>query len=121
MDKEKIMAKLEKVLDPEHPISILDLKIVEPEDVTIDEENNSITIEFKPTTPFCPMGGVIGVLVKKAISDIAESNEKIIVRCKEGAHTQEEMVNKMVNDEQTYEEILNKLNEIGMLQRCILE
>jgi len=117
VDKEQLMKIISRVLDPEHPIPVTDMGIVTPEDVEINDDE--IKVEFSPTTPFCPAGGVIGAVIKKTLID-ALPGKKITVITKAGSHTQEEMINQALEDKETYENIIKKLEEMGVLERCIL-
>lgn len=115
MDKDKIMNILGKVYDPEYPLSVTELKIVEENDIEISD--NDVTVQFKPTTPYCPMGGIIGVLIKYALEK--ELKVPIKVKIKKGAHVQEEMFNEMLNQNDRYRDILKKLEDSGILKSCI--
>jgi metal-sulfur cluster biosynthetic enzyme len=117
MDKQTILDHLRNVLDPEHPVSIVDLKIVTEDDITIT--NGEINIKFKPTSPFCPMGAVIGLVIKKAITDA--TGKEVNVEVREGTHVREEYVNKIINDKDNYDNTIKKLEQSGLLARCLPE
>ena len=116
MDRQTILNHLRNVLDPEHPINIVDLNIVTEDDITIT--NGGITIKFKPTSPFCPMGAVIGLVIKKAIIDATGKKVKVVVR--KGTHVREDYVNNLINDEENYDTTIKKLEQSGLLARCLL-
>ncbi|MCK5342954.1 MAG: DUF59 domain-containing protein [Candidatus Heimdallarchaeota archaeon] len=116
MDLETILKRLETVYDPEHPISVLELRIVEASGITI--EGNKINVDFKPTTPFCPMGAVIGVIIKKVLKEMYPEAE-INVNVKQGTHVREEQVNQMINDPQQYDQTLQRLESSGLIEQCI--
>jgi metal-sulfur cluster biosynthetic enzyme len=118
MDKQTVITVLRRVLDPEHPINIVDMGLVRPEDVTITE--NEIQVEFKPTSPVCPMGAVIGMLIRKALED-ASPGVRVVVRLKPGSHLQEAACNGMISDDQQYQETIEKLAAGGHLDRLILK
>ncbi|MEM3045064.1 MAG: iron-sulfur cluster assembly protein [Candidatus Bathyarchaeia archaeon] len=115
MDKDSVMEVLGKVYDPEYPLSVTELKIVERDDIEISDEG--VTVHFKPTTPFCPMGGIIGVLIKYALEKALRTPVK--VKVKGGSHVQEEAFNEMLNQEDRYREILKKLEDSGILKSCV--
>ena len=64
MDKETILKRFQTVYDPEHPVSILDLKIVTPEDISITD--NTINVKVKEGTH------VREVMVNQMINDPAQ-------------------------------------------------
>ncbi|MHA1713456.1 MAG: iron-sulfur cluster assembly protein [Candidatus Ranarchaeia archaeon] len=116
MELETILKRLETVYDPEHPISVLELRIVQASDIKI--EGNRIHVDFTPTTPFCPMGAVIGVVIKKVIKELYPDAE-ITVNVKPGTHVREEAVNQMINDSEQYDQTLERLETTGLLEQCI--
>ena len=64
---DEVYEEMKHVYDPEYPIPITDLNIVLKDYIKID--GNKIIVEFKPTTPYCPSGGIIGVLIRKVLKD----------------------------------------------------
>ncbi|MEM2902839.1 MAG: iron-sulfur cluster assembly protein [Candidatus Bathyarchaeia archaeon] len=115
MDKEEVLEALKKVYDPEHPISVIDLKIVEPDDVTF--EGDRVKVTFKPTTPYCPMGGVIGIIIKYALEK--RFKREFDVSVKAGTHVQEAMLNEVLSDRKKYGEMLKRMEDSGLLKSCV--
>jgi metal-sulfur cluster biosynthetic enzyme len=109
------MEVLQRVNDPEHPISVVDLNIVTEDDITIHPD--AVDIEFTPTVPFCPMGGAIGVIIKYAVEEAL--GIKANVKVKEGKHVQEQALNETLGDPKRYEEAKNKFLEAGLIEHCI--
>jgi len=118
MDKEDVIEVLRRVMDPEHPVSVVDLGLVRPEDITVTEDE--VRVLFAPTSPMCPMGAIIGVIIRKALEDAAPG-KRVVVRVKPGTHMQEEVCNRMVNDEQQYRNAVEKLAASGLLDQCIAQ
>ena len=115
MDKSEVLAVLQKVNDPEHPISVVDMDIVTEDDIKIDSD--MVEVEFTPTVPFCPMGGAIGVIIKYAIEK--ELGVTAQVRVKAGKHVQEKALNETLGDPDRYEEAKAKFLEAGLMEHCI--
>ena len=113
--EQKILEILKRVYDPEVPMSIVDLKVVTEEDVKIDADK--ITVEFSPTTPFCPLGGAIGVVIKYALEK--ELGRPVEVKVKPGTHIQEEYLNETLSDESKYREALKRFSDAGLLSHCV--
>ncbi len=111
MDKQKVLEVLKEVQDPEMPMSILELDMVNEDDITI-ESDKKITVTFKPTSAMCPMGSVIGVLIKKKLKDALGVDAEVKVR--PGTHMNEEMVNDIINRKEKYEQVLKRLQEAGL-------
>lgn len=102
-------------MDPEHPISITDpqMSIVKQEYIEVD--NDSIRVQFRPTVPYCPMGGLIGILIRHRLESVYPSS-KINVFVLPGSHTLETQVNEMISNDQKYNQIVEQLKSRGMLE-----
>ncbi len=113
---EEVIEALQPVKDPEIPVSIVDprVQIVKPEYVKVDDEEGIISVFFKPTAPYCPMGGLIGILIRHRLEEVWP-NMTIRVKVLPGTHSQEAAVNEMISDNQKYESIVAQLKERGML------
>ncbi|MFX1564003.1 MAG: iron-sulfur cluster assembly protein [Promethearchaeota archaeon] len=118
MDKEEIMTVLRRVLDPEHPVDVVEMGLVTPEDVTITDKE--LKVVFTPTSPMCPMGAVIGIVIRKALED-AFPDKRVSVIVKAGTHMREDACNDMIMDEEKYQNAIAKLTESGALDRLILK
>lgn len=115
MDKAQVMGVLQKVNDPEFPMSIVDMNIVTEDDVKVT--SNKVEVEFTPTVPFCPMGGAIGVVIKYALEK--ELGIEANVKVKAGKHVQEAALNETLGDPEKYREAKNKFLESGLMDQCI--
>ena len=111
MNKEEILEVLKEVQDPEMPVSILELDMVNEDDITI-ESDNKVKVTFKPTSAMCPMGSVIGVLIKKKLKDKLGVDAEVRVR--PGTHMNEEMVNDIINNKEKYVQIVKRLEDAGI-------
>jgi len=116
LNKKMVMDVLREVYDPEYPISIIEMNIVDEDSIEILDRGR-IRVTFKPTTPFCPMGGLIGVLVKYALEKTLNVKAEVLV--KPGTHISEDVINATINDEKRYEAILKQLSNSGLLKRCV--
>ncbi|NWF96751.1 MAG: DUF59 domain-containing protein [Candidatus Thorarchaeota archaeon] len=110
----EVFQALAPVMDPEHPVSVTDprMGIVKQEFISVDE--GRITVQFKPTVPYCPMGGLIGVLIRHHLEKVYPGT-KISVRVVPGTHARETDVNDMINDDGKYAQIIKQMKERGMI------
>jgi metal-sulfur cluster biosynthetic enzyme len=111
---DEVFKTLEPVMDPEHPISITDpqMSIVKQEYIEVNDD--SISVQFKPTVPYCPMGGLIGVLIRHRLETIYPG-VKINVLVLPGSHSLETQVNDMISDDQKYHQIIEQMKSRGMM------
>ena len=67
--KEKIIAEIKKIYDPEIPVNIYELGLIY--DVKI-ENNNSVKVKMTLTSPNCPVAESLPKEVKDSIMEIKE-------------------------------------------------
>ncbi|QKS72419.1 metal-sulfur cluster assembly factor [Paenalkalicoccus suaedae] len=70
--KERVMAELEKVIDPELGVDIVNLGLIY--DVKLDEEDNA-TVVMTLTSMGCPLAGTIVNDIKMALTELQEFKE----------------------------------------------
>ena len=70
--KEKIIAEIKKIYDPEIPVNIYELGLIY--DVKIDN-NNSVKVKMTLTTPNCPVAESLPKEVKDSIMELPEIND----------------------------------------------
>ncbi len=75
--KDKVMEALKKVEDPEVRTDVVSLKLVY--DFDIDEENGIVKFKFMPTTPSCPIGVQLALMVRGAVKEVP-GVKKVILR-----------------------------------------
>ena len=70
--KNKIIAEIKKIYDPEIPVNIYELGLIY--DIKIDKKNN-VKINMTLTTPNCPVAESLPNEVKDSIKEIKEVNK----------------------------------------------
>jgi len=115
LNKKEILEALKNVYDPEIPVSVLELGIVKEEDINLDGDRP--VIQFTPTSPFCPMGGIIGIIIKYALEK--KFGKEFEVKVKPGTHAEENSLNDILQDRKKFEETITKLKESGLLDACL--
>jgi metal-sulfur cluster biosynthetic enzyme len=109
-----VFKALEPVMDPEHPISITDPRMSIVKEDFIDVDGDKITVRFKPTVPYCPMGGLIGVMIRHKLEQVFPDSE-ISVSLLPGSHQMEPQVNDMISDDEKYDNIVQQMKARSML------
>ena len=67
--KDKVIAEIKKIYDPEIPVNIYELGLIY--DVAIDKDNK-VYVEMTLTTPNCPVAESLPNEVKNSIKEIKE-------------------------------------------------
>tara|TARA_B100001113_G_scaffold246143_1_gene202536 strand:+ start:809 stop:1108 length:300 start_codon:yes stop_codon:yes gene_type:complete len=67
--KEKVIAEIKKIYDPEIPVNIYELGLIY--NINIDDKNN-VKIDMTLTTPNCPVAESLPNEVKNSVKEIKE-------------------------------------------------
>ena len=70
--KEKVIAEIKKIYDPEIPVNIYDLGLIY--EVKVEKDNN-IKVKMTLTTPNCPVAESLPKEVKDSIMEVKEVND----------------------------------------------
>ena len=70
--KDKVVAEIKKIYDPEIPVNIYELGLIY--DVTVDQ-NNNVYVKMTLTSPNCPVAESLPNEVKNSIKEIEEVKE----------------------------------------------
>ena len=70
--KDKVIAEIKKIYDPEIPVNIYELGLIY--DIKVDEKNN-VKVNMTLTTPNCPVAESLPKEVKDSIMEIKEVNK----------------------------------------------
>ena len=54
---------IRSINDPEHPLTLEQLNVVEQSLVVVDDENDYVKVQFTPTIPHCSMATLIGLAI----------------------------------------------------------
>lgn len=115
MEKREILEVLKRVYDPDYlNRSVLDIGLVTEDDITI--QDNKIEIAYGLTAPMCPFSAAIGLMIKYALEK--KLGMPVTVNLKDGHH-QQGIVAELLQDPRRSEELMRKLKEFGILERCV--
>ena len=97
------------ISDPEHPLSLGSLAVVNLADVHISPPPGTPTskdalitvlVEITPTITHCSLATVIGLGVRVRLEQALPARYRVDVRIKAGTHSQDEQVNKQLADKE---------------------
>ena len=110
----EVFEALKPVMDPDYPVSITDPRMSIVTRDFIEVKDRTIRVRFKPTAFQCPMGGLIGILIRHRLEEVYPGF-KVQVTVVPGTHAQESAVNSMIGDDTKYTRIVQQLVERGMI------
>ena len=67
--KDKVIAEIKKIYDPEIPVNIYDLGLIY--DVKVDE-NNNVDVKMTLTTPNCPVAESLPMEVENTVKEVKD-------------------------------------------------
>jgi metal-sulfur cluster biosynthetic enzyme len=105
--------------DPEHPLTLEQLNVVSPDNITVNEEKNAVAIYFTPTIPHCSMATLIGLCIRVKLIRSLPKRYKMTVKISPGSHQSEESVNKQLNDKERVAAALENTHLLSVVNKCI--
>jgi metal-sulfur cluster biosynthetic enzyme len=89
--EDKVRQEVGKVLDPETGQSFEEMQMIQ----TVKEtETGTVTVEFVPTSPFCPIAFKLAADIRDAAKTVP-GVKKAVVFCR--GHAMEQQINEMTN------------------------
>ncbi|KAM9803924.1 cytosolic iron-sulfur assembly component 2B [Neosynchiropus ocellatus] len=105
--------------DPEHPLSLEELNVVEQVRVKVKDAESTVEVEFTPTIPHCSMATLIGLSIKVKLLRSLPNRFKIDVHITPGTHASEEAVNKQLADKERVAAALENSSLLEVVNQCL--
>ncbi|XP_056902643.1 cytosolic iron-sulfur assembly component 2B [Takifugu flavidus] len=119
IDDREIFDLIRTINDPEHPLSLEELNVVEQVRVKVNDSESTVDIEFTPTIPHCSMATLIGLSIKVKLLRCLPSRFKIDVHITPGTHASEEAVNKQLADKERVAAALENSSLLEVVNQCL--
>ncbi|KAM7385285.1 hypothetical protein PAMP_001373 [Pampus punctatissimus] len=110
---------IRSINDPEHPLSLEELNVVEQMRVKVNDADSTVGIEFTPTIPHCSMATLIGLSIKVKLLRSLPDRFKIDVHITPGTHASEEAVNKQLADKERVAAALENASLLEVVNQCL--
>jgi len=118
-DAFEIFELIRRINDPEHPLTLEQLKVAQYENISVDDPASSIRIYFTPTVPHCQMATLIGLSIRVKLLRSLPPRFKVDIKVTPGTHSQEEAVNKQLNDKERVAAALENSSLLEVVNNCI--
>lgn len=105
--------------DPEHPLTLEELHVVQQKLIKVDNEKNEVFVNFTPTIPHCSMATLIGLSIRVKLLRSLPARFKVTVEITPGTHNSENAVNKQLADKERVAAALENSNLINVINECI--
>ena len=119
IDRMEVFELLRDIKDPEHPNSLEQLRVVEPDLITVDDAKSYIHVQFTPTVPHCSMTTLIGLCIRVKLMRCLPSRFKVDVKVTPGSHDQEIGVNKQLADKERVAAALENEALLNVVGTCL--
>ncbi|KAM4730314.1 cytosolic iron-sulfur assembly component 2B [Anableps anableps] len=119
IDDREIFDLIRSINDPEHPLSLEELNVVEQVRVKVNDMESTVSVEFTPTIPHCSMATLIGLSIKVKLLRSLPDRFKIDVHITPGTHASEEAVNKQLADKERVAAALENSSLLEVVNQCL--
>ncbi|XP_051788019.1 cytosolic iron-sulfur assembly component 2B [Erpetoichthys calabaricus] len=119
IDDREIFDLIRSINDPEHPLSLEELNVVEQMRVHVNDNESTVSVEFTPTIPHCSMATLIGLSIKVKLLRSLPERFKIDVHISPGTHASEQAVNKQLADKERVAAALENTHLLEVVNQCL--
>lgn len=127
VDVQEIYDLTAHICDPEHPLTLGQLSIVNMPDIEVHDDGNpnhlaQVVIRITPTITHCSLATLIGLGIRVRLERALPPRFRLTILVKKGTHNSEQQVNKQLNDKERVaaacenEQLLGVVSK--MLQTC---
>ncbi|KNC56159.1 UPF0195 protein FAM96B [Thecamonas trahens ATCC 50062] len=100
IDAQEVFELIRHINDPEHPLTLEQLNVVQPGLISVDDERNTVEVKFTPTIPHCSMATLIGLTIRVRLLRSLPRRLKVAVAVTPGTHAQDAAITKQLNDKE---------------------
>jgi metal-sulfur cluster biosynthetic enzyme len=119
MDEREIFDIIRNLQDPEHPLTLEELNVLDIESVKLDNRKSLCQIQFTPTIPHCSMATLIGLSIQVKLLRSLPKHFKIEVSIKPGTHASEAAINKQLGDKERVAAALENVHLLQVVNKCL--
>ncbi len=114
-----ILDLIRNINDPEHPLTLEELHVLEEDNVSVNNAENIVDVMFTPTIPHCSMATLIGLSIRVKLLRSLPSRFKVSVKITPGTHSSEEAINKQLADKERISASLENSTLLEVVNQCI--
>ena len=129
----RLAEAIRDIRDPEHPNSLEELSVVDPDAITIEEGEDfgTVLVEVTPTVPHCSMAALIGLSLRARLQPpgtfessaaaILPTKYKLDIQIADGTHVNAGELTKQLNDKERVAAALENPLLRQRVMECIVE
>lgn len=122
IDEQEIYDLISTISDPEHPLSLGSLAVVNLPDISIrplGKDLQVVLVEVTPTITHCSLATVIGLGVRVRLEQSLPPRFRVDVKIKEGSHSTGESINKQLKDKERVAAALENASLMGVIKKML--
>ncbi|XP_075908167.1 cytosolic iron-sulfur assembly component 2B isoform X1 [Petromyzon marinus] len=119
IDSREVFDLIRGINDPEHPLTLEELKVVEEAYVSVTDAESMVVVAFTPTIPHCSMATLIGLAIRVQLLRCLPDRFKVDVHIAPGMHASEHAVNKQLADKERVAAALENSHLLGVVNQCL--
>lgn len=125
IDAQEVYDLISPISDPEHPLSLGSLSVVQLQDIHIlpppspGSPISTVVVEITPTITHCSLATVIGLGVRVRLEQALPPRFRVDVRIKEGTHSTAAAVTKQLGDKERVAAALENQTLMGVLRKML--
>lgn len=105
IDAQEIYDLIAHISDPEHPLSLGQLSVVNLQDIEVNDLGDKfkmaeVVVRITPTITHCSLATLIGLGIRVRLDRALPKRFRITILLKQGSHQSENQVNKQLNDKE---------------------
>ncbi|XP_045618398.1 MIP18 family protein galla-2 [Procambarus clarkii] len=118
-DAREVFDLVRNIRDPEHPLTLEELNVVEEDQCEVNDAKNSVMVHFTPTIPHCSMASLIGLSIRLKLFQALPPRFKVDVCISPGTHASEHAINKQLNDKERVAAALENPHLLEVINKCL--
>jgi len=119
IDAREIFDLIRTINDPEHPLTLEELHVIQECQIWCDDHEDYVKVEFTPTIPHCSMAMLIGLCIRVRLLRTLPSRFKVDVCIHPGTHNSEATVNKQLADKERVAAALENASLLDVVNGCL--
>jgi len=121
IDSREIFDLIRGIKDPEHPLTLEELNVVDEGNVSVCPSTKKVEVVFTPTIEHCSLASLIGLCIQVKLLRSIPAQYKISVRIAPGSHSTEEAVNKQLADKERVAAALENNQLLEVINQCLVD
>jgi len=118
IDEREVFDLIRNINDPEHPLTLEELHVLEQSHITVNNEKSDVYVQFTPTIPHS-MATLIGLSIRVKLLRALPPRFKITVEITPGTHSSENAINKQLKDKERVAASLENSHLMQVVNECI--